>query len=162
MTKEQQLSRAIEIATEAHRNQLDKNGQPYIGHLVRVMSMGRTLDEKICGVLHDLLEDTAWTAKKLQAEGFDKNIIEAVECLTKSPNGEYGPYIEGVKLNQLATLVKINDLTDNMDIRRLNQIHPEDAERLNRYLIVYRELAESLSVSVHFIEQVPENNTGGD
>ena len=64
------LERAIEIATEAHQGQLDKAGKDYIGHPLRVMAMGRTLDEKIVGVLHDVIEDSDWTFGMLQNEGF--------------------------------------------------------------------------------------------
>ena len=52
------LERAIQIATEAHKGQLDKAGRDYIGHPLRVMAMGKTEDEKIVGVLHDVIEDT--------------------------------------------------------------------------------------------------------
>ena len=55
------LERAIEIATEAHLGQFDKSGHEYIGHPLRVMEMGVTEEEKIVGILHDLVEDTDWT-----------------------------------------------------------------------------------------------------
>ena len=69
------LERAIEIATEAHRGQLDKAGNDYIGHPLRVMAMGHTAEEKIVGVLHDVVEDSAWTFEQLAAEGFSAEII---------------------------------------------------------------------------------------
>ena len=52
------LVKAIQIAVSAHKEQMDKSGQPYILHLIRVMDAGETEQEKICGVLHDLVEDT--------------------------------------------------------------------------------------------------------
>ena len=61
------LQRAIEIATEAHKGQFDKSGKDYIGHSLRVMEMGQTEEEKIVGVLHDVVEDTAWTFEALEA-----------------------------------------------------------------------------------------------
>ena len=63
------LKRAIEIATEAHKGQLDKSGKDYIEHPLRVMEMGKTEEEKIVGVLHDVIEDTEWTFDKLAEEG---------------------------------------------------------------------------------------------
>ena len=66
------LERAIQIATEAHKGQLDKAGRDYIGHPLRVMAMGKTEDEKIVGVLHDVIEDTGWTFEMLEAEGFSR------------------------------------------------------------------------------------------
>ena len=77
------LERAIEIATDAHRGQLDKAGNDYIGHPLRVMAMGQTMEEKIVGVLHDVVEDSAWTFEQLAAEGFSPRIIEALRCVTK-------------------------------------------------------------------------------
>ena len=79
------LERAIEIATEAHRGQRDKAGNDYIGHPLRVMAAGKTLEEKIVGVLHDVVEDSDWTLEELAAEGFAPEIIEALRCLTLRP-----------------------------------------------------------------------------
>mgnify|MGYP000554038069 CR=1 FL=1 len=76
------LEKAILIATIAHKGQIDKGGAPYIMHLIRVMNAGNTENEKICGILHDLIEDTEWTFQKLKEEGFDDEIIE--ETLKKS------------------------------------------------------------------------------
>jgi DNA-binding transcriptional MerR regulator len=72
------LQRAIEIATLAHQGQVDKSGNDYIGHPLRVMEMGKTEDERIVGVLHDVVEDTEWTFEALQAEGFSQEIIDAL------------------------------------------------------------------------------------
>ena len=69
------LQRAIEIATEAHKGQFDKSGKDYIEHPLRVMEMGRSEQEKIVGVLHDVVEDTDWTFEMLAAEGFSEEII---------------------------------------------------------------------------------------
>lgn len=110
------LHRAIEIATQAHQGQFDKSGKDYIGHPLHVMEMGQTKNEKIVGILHDVIEDTDWTFEKLADEGFSQEIIAALRCVTKlSENENYDDFIERVKKNPLATAVKINDLTDNMD-----------------------------------------------
>jgi len=71
------LQRAIEIATEAHLGQFDKAGKEYIGHPLRVMEMGVTEEEKIVGVLHDIVEDTDWTFEMLEDEGFSQEVIAA-------------------------------------------------------------------------------------
>lgn len=135
------LQRAIEIATEAHKGQFDKSGKDYIGHPLRVMEMGRTEEERIVGVLHDVVEDSEWTFEMLQAEGFSKEIIDALRCLTKlSENENYDNFIERVRKNPLATAVKINDLTDNMDIRRLPYLNDKDVKRLKKYLKAYKKL----------------------
>lgn len=136
------LARAIQIATKAHEGQLDKSGMPYIGHIIRVMESGKTIDEKIVGVLHDIIEDTNCTFEQLEQEGFPKHIIDAIMCLTKtSENEPYGDFIERVKANPLAVQVKINDLADNMNIRRLSEITPRDVVRLQKYMKAYNDLA---------------------
>jgi len=54
----QLLAKANHIATEVHKSATDKYGAPYIRHITRVMNMGTTEDEKICGILHDIAENT--------------------------------------------------------------------------------------------------------
>lgn len=137
------LKRAIEIAMRAHSEQKDRNGQPYTGHVFRVMNMGRTTDEKICGALHDVVEDSDITFDDLKREGFSERILTALKCLTKeSPDEDYDKFTERIKQNRLAVCVKLNDLTDNMDIRRMNSLTEKDIARLNKYLKAYRELSE--------------------
>ena len=138
---DQLLAKAVTIALEAHKDATDKAGMPYIGHVMRVMQAGRTIDEKIVGVLHDIVEDTPWTFEALLAEGFPAHIIDALRCVTKISEEEpYEEFILRVKSNPLAVAVKINDLTDNMDIRRLADITDKDVSRLRKYLKAYREL----------------------
>ena len=136
---EKLLAKAIEIALKAHEGQVDKSGMPYAGHVMRVMQAGRTIDEKIVGVLHDIVEDTSWTFEALLAEGFPAHIVDALRCVTKISDDEpYEQFIERVKTNPLAVAVKINDLTDNMDIRRLPDLTDKDVQRLRKYLQAYR------------------------
>lgn len=138
---DQLLAKAVTIALEAHKDATDKAGMPYAGHVMRVMQAGRTYDEKIVGVLHDLVEDTDWTFDKLLEEGFPAHIVDALRCVTKISDDEpYEQFIERVKTNPLAVAVKINDLTDNMDIRRLSELTDKDVQRLRKYLQAYREL----------------------
>jgi (p)ppGpp synthase/HD superfamily hydrolase len=137
------LERAITIAVEAHKDQKDRYGAPYIGHVLRVAIAGRTEAEKIVGALHDVVEDTDWTFDDLRREGFSEAILTAVECLTKKSDDEdYDAFTARVKTNPLAIRVKLHDLTDNMDIRRLPQVEERDVQRLNKYLKAYRELIE--------------------
>lgn len=148
------LERAIEIATEAHRGQFDKAGNDYIGHPLRVMAMGKTTDEKIVGVLHDVIEDTDWTFDRLAAEGFSAEVIDALRCVTKLSEDEpYDNFIARVKANPLAVAVKLNDLSDNMDIRRLPYISDKDVKRLKKYLRAYKQLTGVPTYSVFACQQ---------
>ena len=137
----QLLSKAINLAMQAHAGQVDKAGMPYIGHVIRVMQAGKTIDEKIVGVLHDVVEDTTWTFDALLAEGFPVHIVDALRCVTKLSDDEpYEAFINRVKNNPLAVAVKINDLTDNMDVRRLQTLTDADMQRLRKYLKTYQSL----------------------
>ena len=148
------MERAIEIATEAHRGQLDKAGCDYIEHPLRVMAAGKSLDEKIVGVLHDVVEDTNWTFEGLAAEGFSAEVIEALRCVTKLSESEpYDKFIARVKRNPLAVAVKLNDLSDNMDIRRLPYLSDKDIKRLKRYLKAYKQLTGVPTYSVYACQQ---------
>ena len=137
------LSNAISLALKAHEGQVDKSGMLYAGHIMRVMAAGRTMDEKIVGVLHDVVEDTEWTFEALLDEGFPVHIVDALRCVTKlSDNEPYGEFIERVMTNPLAAAVKINDLTDNMDVRRYKDLSDWDVKRLRKYLKAYQELTK--------------------
>ena len=152
------LERAVEIAVEAHAGQLDKAGNEYIGHPMRVMEMGKTEEEKIVGVLHDVVEDSPWTFEMLEAEGFAPQIISALRCVTKvSENENYDDFIERVRKNPLAAAVKINDLTDNMDIRRLPYLSDKDVKRLKKYLKAYKKLTGEPVYSIYAARQEHPN-----
>lgn len=142
MDLREQLLQAIQIAVKAHGKQLDRYGQPYISHCFRVMSRGQTQEEKIVGVLHDVLEDTALTIVDLSVRGFSEDVIDAVHTLTKLENEDYAHYISRVKRCDLAIRVKLNDLTDNMDLRRLKTLTDDDVVRMRKYVEAYNQLAE--------------------
>ena len=139
------LSKAITLALKAHEGQVDKSGMPYAGHIMRVMAAGRTIDEKIVGVLHDVVEDTEWTFDALLKEGFPVHVVEALRCVTKlSDNEPYDEFIERVKTSPLAVAVKINDLTDNMDVRRYKELSEWDVKRLKKYLKAFLTLCRQV------------------
>ncbi len=137
------LERAIEIAKQAHVGQIDKGGADYIGHPLRVMEMCDTEEEKIVGVLHDVVEDSDWTFEMLEAEGFTSEVIEALKCVTKlSKDEDYYAFIERVMANELARQIKLYDLKDNMDLRRIMEPSDEDLQRVEKYRKAYRLIAE--------------------
>ena len=141
------LQRAIEIATKAHAGQFDKGGKEYIGHPLRVMEMGKTEAEKIVGVLHDVIEDTSITIEYLSEEGFSKEILDALLCVTKLSNKEdYDHFISRVMTNPLAVKVKINDLKDNMDITRLIRVTEKDLVRIRKYQEAYNRLMDHIGL----------------
>ena len=137
------LDRAKEIARTAHEGQVDKAGKPYIEHPMRVMNMGKSMEERIAGILHDVVEDSEWTFEMLEKEGIPKDVMDALRCVTKlSEDEDYDHFIGRVKTNPLAVKVKLNDLKDNMDITRLEEVTEKDLARLNKYIRAYRQLTE--------------------
>lgn len=135
------LDQAISLAVNAHRNQTDKAGQPYILHPLRLMLSMRTEDEQITAVLHDVVEDTDITLQTLQQQGFPEHVIAAVGLLTKQPGDTYEAFIERLSANPLAVRVKLADLADNMNVARLAKLGEKDLARLQRYHAAWLKLS---------------------
>lgn len=127
------LGRAIAIAAQAHQEQYDKAGAPYILHPLRMMAQLHGEAERIVAVLHDLIEDTDWTLDQLRAEGFSDDVLAAIDCLTRRDDESYEAFIERASHNDLARQVKLADLEDNMDLRRIAEVTDQDLERLRKY-----------------------------
>ena len=138
------LERAIEIAVSAHKGQVDKAGKPYILHPLRLMFKMQTENEMIAAVLHDIVEDTDWTIEKLEAEGFNEEVITDINLLTHDKKVPYKKYIEAIKTNKMALRVKLADLEDNMDIKRIAHPKFKDYARLAEYLKYYNDLKKLL------------------
>ena len=130
------LSKAIETAAKAHSGQLDKGGNPYILHPLRVMMNfceSESEAVKICAVLHDVAEDTDITLDDLRAEGFSVEVIDALDCLTKRDGENYDEFIGRILINEIACKVKNGDLADNMDLTRIANPTEKDRQRVKKY-----------------------------
>ena len=136
------LSKAILIATIGHQKQFDKAGCPYILHCIKVMHYLKSNDEELncIAILHDILEDTSYTAKMLEEAGMTQRIINGVIALTKQENQSQEMYLEKIKTNLDAIKVKLADLRHNSDIRRLKDIRQKDFDRIIKYHKMYQEL----------------------
>ncbi len=127
------LEDAILLAVQAHWGQKDKAGQPYVLHPLRMMARVHGEAERMAAVLHDVVEDTPYTLDQLRALGYPEEVVAAVDCLTRRETETYEQFIERVKTNRIARRVKLADLEDNMDVRRLSDVTDRDRERLARY-----------------------------
>ena len=127
------LERALEIAAAAHAGQQDKAGQPYILHPIRVMLSVNTLDEQIAAVLHDTVEDTSVTLDDLTDAGFSSDIVTAVQALTKMDGESRLGAAQRAVQNTVARQVKLADVADNMDMRRIPNPTSRDHARLEEY-----------------------------
>ena len=132
-SKQPMLELALPIATEAHRGQFDKAGIDYIEHPIYVASQVDTEEEKAVALLHDVIEDSPVSAEELLQAGLPETVVTAVQVLTKKKEQDYQTYLETVKTNPLARVVKLADLKHNSDLSRLPSITAEDRERLKKY-----------------------------
>nr|DAN62348.1 MAG TPA: (p)ppGpp synthetase, RelA/SpoT family [Caudoviricetes sp.]DAU48952.1 MAG TPA: (p)ppGpp synthetase, RelA/SpoT family [Caudoviricetes sp.] len=130
------LSTMAELfARSIHANQVDKAGKPYIGHLQAVVNNLVEPTEDIVAVawLHDSVEDTETTFDDL-IYYFGNSVAQAVDAITKRKGEMYADYLNRVKANPIARLVKIADLSHNMDLSRLLKITEKDLERKAKYI----------------------------
>lgn len=132
------LAKAIRIAAVVHENQLDRGGQAYMLHPIRVMMRVEGEDARIAAVLHDVVEDTSWTLDMLRDEGFSEEVVDAVDALSRRIDEEgkkekYEAFVLRACANPIARKVKEADLLDNMDMTRLPKVGPDELKRLAKY-----------------------------
>ncbi len=137
------LEDAIALAAHAHRGQVDKGGQPYILHVLRVMLRQEDETARFAAVLHDVLEDTQVTLADLRSAGYSEPVCAAVDCLTRRSGETYEEMIERVATNPLARQVKLADLADNLDPNRTVPTDPAAAGRHARYAAARKRLLVS-------------------
>ena len=135
--------KALRIAMRAHEGQKDKAGQDYVTHPIRVAERCDDLRARVVALLHDTIEDSDVTADYLREEGFTEEIVEAVLAVTRREGEDYEAYVRRAAQNELGRIVKLADLEDNMDIRRLPELTDRDVERLRKYLRAWRGLIGS-------------------
>lgn len=127
------LERAIAIAASAHAGQIDRGGQPYILHPLRVMLRVTTDSERIAAVLHDVVEDSDVSLEALSAEGFSDEVVSAVDALTKRPGETRIEAARRAATNTVARIVKLADNAENLDISRITNPTAKDFARLEEY-----------------------------
>ena len=140
--------KAVMIAQEAHKGQMDKGGNPYIEHPLHVASQVETLELKMIAVLHDTLEDSSLTAADLVEAGLPEEVVEAIVVLTHEDGNEeaYLDYNRRVAGNKLAARVKKEDLKHNMDMSRIQSPTEKDRKRCAKYKKALRLLEELTAV----------------
>lgn len=124
---------ALAIAKKAHAGQVDKAGVDYIQHPLYVASQVKTEQEKAVALLHDVIEDSDVTVDDLLVSGLSNEVVTAVQILTKKKGQNYQEYLEKVKSNNLARVVKLADLKHNSDLSRLKSVTDTDYERVKKY-----------------------------
>ena len=126
--------RALALCFEAHKDQKDKSGLPYVFHPFHLAEQMEDEVTTIVALLHDVIEDTEYTIEDLQKAGFSQNVISAIALMTYDPQVPYMEYVRAIKSNPIARAVKLADLRHNSDMTRLDIITQRDEERAQKYL----------------------------
>ena len=134
------IEKALSIALKAHTGQIDKVGQPYILHPLRMMMNVETEDEQVVALLHDVIEDSDFTSEDLLEAGIPEYIVIAVEHLTNRDDESYDQFIDRAMQNDLAARVKRADIEDNINVLRLSTVKERDLERIVRYHKAWKKL----------------------
>ena len=124
--------KAMKLCFEAHKNQVDKSGVPYVFHPFHVAESMIDEDSTVVALLHDVIEDTDHTIEDLKAMGFNDEVLEALTLMTHKKDEDYYRYIKRIRRNELAKFVKLSDLKHNSDLSRLD--HEPTAEDMDRYI----------------------------
>ena len=125
--------KAMKLCYEAHKDQVDKTGVPYVFHPFHVAEQMTSEASTIVALLHDVVEDTDYTLEDIAAAGFGKEIVEAVALMTHEDDVPYLDYVAKLKDNPIAREVKLADLAHNSDLSRLGEIDDETKQRLEKY-----------------------------
>ena len=107
--------KALRISFNAHKNQLDKSGMPYVYHPFHVAEQMKDEYSTCVALLHDVVEDTDITLDELKSNEFPDDVIEALSLMTHSDDVPYLDYIRNLKDNPIARRVKLADLAHNSD-----------------------------------------------
>jgi len=134
--------KALEICWEAHKNQFDKSGMPYVFHPFHLMEQMETEEEICVALLHDVVEDSEMSFEDLAEAGFPKPVLEALQLMTHNENEPYFDYVRRLKDHPIARKVKLADLKHNSTLERLSYVTDRDLIRYEKYQIAIGILTE--------------------
>ena len=129
----EQTMKALKLCYEAHKDQVDKTGMPYIFHPFHLAEQMEDELSATVALLHDVVEDTDYTLEDLREIGFSPEVLEAVALMTHDPAVPYEEYLIPIKENPIACRVKLVDLAHNSDPSRIREVTPEMVRRWEKY-----------------------------
>lgn len=133
----EKTKKALKLCFEAHKNQTDKSGIPYVFHPFHLAEQMQDEETTIVALLHDIVEDSDYTFADLKKEGFGESVMRALALLThdeKMDYAQYMRYVAAIKENPIAKAVKLADLQHNADLSRLDCIDEQALKRRQKYL----------------------------
>lgn len=125
--------KAMRLCFEAHKDQTDKGGMPYVFHPFHVAEQMQTEETVVVALLHDVVEDTDYTIDDLRAMGFPEPVTDALTLLTHAEGVPYMEYVATIKSNPIAAAVKLADLRHNSDLSRLDSVDDKTLRRVKKY-----------------------------
>ena len=136
--------KALKLCFEAHKEQKDKSGLPYVFHPFHLAEQMEDEESTVVALLHDVAEDTDHTLEDIAAMGFSRNVMEALALLTHDEAVPYMEYVKALRNNLIARRVKLADLRHNSDLSRLDadQIDEKALARVNKYAEAIKRLEE--------------------
>lgn len=129
----EKTKRALKLCFEAHKNQTDKSGMPYVFHPFHLAEQMSSEITVITALLHDVVEDTDYTIDDLREMDFGEEVIEALALLTHDDSEPYMDYVARIKENPVARAVKLADLEHNSDMSRLSVVDDYALKRAEKY-----------------------------
>ena len=124
---------ALKLCFEAHKDQIDKSGMPYVFHPFHLAEQMQDEETTIVALLHDLIEDTDYTIEDLREMGFGERVLAAIALMTHAPEVPYMDYVAQIKTNSIARAVKLADLRHNSDTTRLDVVDEKALQRVEKY-----------------------------
>lgn len=136
--------KALKLCFEAHKEQKDKSGLPYVFHPFHLAEQMEDEESTVVALLHDVAEDTDYTLEDIAAMGFSRNVMEALALLTHDEAVPYMEYVKALRNNLIARRVKLADLRHNSDLSRLDadQIDEKALARVKKYAEAIKRLEE--------------------
>ena len=125
--------KALKLCFEAHKEQIDKTGMPYVFHPFHLAEQMDDEISTVCALLHDVIEDTDITVEMLDQMGFPQEVLTVLELLTHDEVVPYMDYVKNISLNPIAKKVKIADLLHNSDVSRLDFVDEYAVKRNQKY-----------------------------
>lgn len=143
--------KALRLCFEAHREQKDKSGLPYVFHPFHLAEQMSDEATTLVALLHDVVEDTPYTLDDLCRMGFPPEVTDAIALMTHDKRVPYLEYVARIGKNPIARAVKLADLRHNSDLSRLDEVTEKDRARVAKYAQAIRLLSE---------ESLPEEEPG--
>ena len=138
-----ETKKAMKLCFEAHKEQRDKSGMPYVFHPLHLAEQMPDEETTIVALLHDVIEDTSYTLEDLRNMGFENEVLDALALMTHDKSVPYMDYVARIRENRIARTVKIADLRHNSDLTRLDEIDEKARGRIEKYKAALRLLSES-------------------